>query len=154
MSARFKEARVGLRPASSDTVPVIGPSSEMPGLFYATGHYRNGILLAPLTAVMLADGIIDGRWHRTARRDQPGPLPRPRRRFARRLERRATRERSYLEDRMPRLNDAEIEQGPAPLTGWKRDAHLIRKQYLPLVSRRARVSREARIRLRSGRSSP
>jgi glycine oxidase len=64
MSARFKEARVGLRPASSDTVPVIGPAPEMPGLFYATGHYRNGILLAPLTAVMLADGILDGRWHR------------------------------------------------------------------------------------------
>jgi glycine oxidase len=64
MSARFKEARVGLRPASSDTVPVIGPSPEMPGLFYATGHYRNGILLAPLTAVMLADGILEGRWHR------------------------------------------------------------------------------------------
>ena len=34
----------------SDTVPIIGPSPEMPGLFYATGHYRNGILLAPLTA--------------------------------------------------------------------------------------------------------
>ena len=30
---------------------------------------------------------------------------------------------------MPRLNDAEIEQGLASLTGWKRDAHLIRKQY-------------------------
>jgi glycine oxidase len=64
MSARFKEARVGLRPATTDTVPVIGPSPDMPGLFYATGHYRNGILLAPLTAVMLADGILEGRWHR------------------------------------------------------------------------------------------
>jgi glycine oxidase len=64
MSARFKEARVGLRPATTDTVPVIGPSPSMPGLFYATGHYRNGILLAPLTAVMLADGILEGRWHR------------------------------------------------------------------------------------------
>jgi glycine oxidase len=64
MSARFKEARVGLRPATTDTVPVIGPSPEMPGLFYATGHYRNGILLAPLTAMMLADGILEGRWHR------------------------------------------------------------------------------------------
>jgi 4a-hydroxytetrahydrobiopterin dehydratase len=30
---------------------------------------------------------------------------------------------------MPRLNDAEIEQGLAKLTGWKRDAHFIRKQY-------------------------
>lgn len=64
MSARFKEARVGLRPATTDTVPVIGLSPSMPGLFYATGHYRNGILLAPLTAVMLADGILEGRWHR------------------------------------------------------------------------------------------
>jgi glycine oxidase len=64
MSARFKEARVGLRPATTDTMPVIGPSPEMPGLFYATGHYRNGILLAPLTAMMLADGILEGRWHR------------------------------------------------------------------------------------------
>ena len=56
---------------------------------------------------------------------------------------------------MPRLTDAEIEQGLASLTGWKRDAHLIRKQYtFRLVPRRARVSRAARVRLRGGGSSP
>jgi glycine/D-amino acid oxidase-like deaminating enzyme len=33
----------------------------MRGMFYATGHYRNGVLLAPLTAVMLADLLLEGR---------------------------------------------------------------------------------------------
>ena len=37
----------GLRPRAADGLPVIGPS-EVEGLFYATGHYRNGILLAPI----------------------------------------------------------------------------------------------------------
>lgn len=60
-TARFEEVRVGLRPATADELPVIGPSSTMPGLYYATGHYRNGVLLAPLTALMLADLIVDGR---------------------------------------------------------------------------------------------
>lgn len=43
------ETWVGHRPGSRDDAPVIGPS-PMPGLIYATGHHRNGILLAPLTA--------------------------------------------------------------------------------------------------------
>jgi glycine oxidase len=62
-SAAFKEGRVGLRPGTPDTLPIIGPSADVPGLFYATGHYRNGILLAPLTAMLMADGILEGRWH-------------------------------------------------------------------------------------------
>ena len=33
----------------------------MPNLMYATGHYRNGILLAPLTATLVADAILDDR---------------------------------------------------------------------------------------------
>jgi len=33
----------------------------MPQLFYATGHYRNGVLLAPLTATLVADLVVDGR---------------------------------------------------------------------------------------------
>jgi glycine oxidase len=33
----------------------------MPRVFYATGHYRNGVLLAPLTALAVADLILDGR---------------------------------------------------------------------------------------------
>jgi glycine oxidase len=59
--ATFLEARAGLRPATSDGLPIIGPSSVLQGLVYATGHYRNGILLAPLTAQLIADYIVDGR---------------------------------------------------------------------------------------------
>jgi glycine oxidase len=50
----------GLRPATPDHLPIIGPSSK-PGLFYATGHYRNGVLLAPITALILADLIESGK---------------------------------------------------------------------------------------------
>ena len=60
-AAIFEEARAGLRPATSDELPIIGPSSTMRGVYYATGHYRNGVLLAPLTAVMAADFLVDGR---------------------------------------------------------------------------------------------
>ena len=60
-AATFKEVRVGLRPATADELPIVGRSSTMPAVFYATGHYRNGVLLAPLTAIMLADLILDGR---------------------------------------------------------------------------------------------
>jgi glycine oxidase len=57
--AGFLGARVGLRPASPDTLPIIGRSSRVPGLVYATGHYRNGVLLAPLTAELVAR-IVSG----------------------------------------------------------------------------------------------
>ena len=59
--ASFKEARVGLRPATPDELPVIGPSAAVPGLVYACGHFRSGILLAPLTAVLVADLMVDRR---------------------------------------------------------------------------------------------
>ena len=59
--ASFKEARVGLRPATPDELPVIGPSAVVPGLVYACGHFRNGILLAPLTAAVVADLVVDRR---------------------------------------------------------------------------------------------
>ncbi|PYQ79397.1 MAG: glycine oxidase ThiO, partial [Acidobacteria bacterium] len=39
----------------------IGASSAASGLMYATGHYRNGVLLAPLTAQLVADAMLDGR---------------------------------------------------------------------------------------------
>jgi glycine oxidase len=45
----FVEARAGMRPATPDNAPVIGPG-ELDGLFLATGHYRNGVLQAPITA--------------------------------------------------------------------------------------------------------
>jgi glycine oxidase len=58
--SQFNGARVGLRPATPDEMPIIGRSNEHPGLFYATGHFRNGILLAPLTAQLIADLVLDG----------------------------------------------------------------------------------------------
>ncbi len=48
------ECSAGLRPGSPDNAPFVG-WSELPGLAVATGHYRNGILLAPLTAEAVAD---------------------------------------------------------------------------------------------------
>jgi glycine oxidase len=59
--ATFVGARVGLRPATADEMPIIGRSARMPGLVYATGHYRNGVLLAPLTARAVADLVLDNR---------------------------------------------------------------------------------------------
>lgn len=49
----------GLRPRAADGLPVLGPCAEIDGVFYATGHYRNGILLTPITAQLLAEAIID-----------------------------------------------------------------------------------------------
>jgi glycine oxidase len=60
-ASAFRAARVGLRPASADDLPVVGASTMLPGLMYATGHYRNGVLLAPLTAQLVADAVLDGR---------------------------------------------------------------------------------------------
>lgn len=51
----------GLRPRSPDGLPVIGELTEAKGVFAATAHFRNGILLAPLTARIIADLIIDKR---------------------------------------------------------------------------------------------
>ncbi len=59
--ATFHGARVGFRPATPDGLPIIGASHRMPGLIYATGHFRNGVLLAPLTAELVATLALDGR---------------------------------------------------------------------------------------------
>jgi glycine/D-amino acid oxidase-like deaminating enzyme len=58
-SARIIEARVGLRPATPDELPVIGPDAQVPGLIHAAGHYRNGVLLAPITAKVIGDWIVE-----------------------------------------------------------------------------------------------
>ena len=50
----------GLRPRAADGLPVIGESQEVKKLFYATGHYRNGILLAPLTGEIVSALVSDG----------------------------------------------------------------------------------------------
>lgn len=55
------DAWAGLRPrALADELPVLGQSSETRGLYYATAHYRNGILLAPITGELIADEITGG----------------------------------------------------------------------------------------------
>lgn len=48
----------GFRPATPDELPILG-TSHCQNLTLATGHYRNGILLAPITAVLLADSILE-----------------------------------------------------------------------------------------------
>ncbi|MCC6779016.1 MAG: glycine oxidase ThiO [Hyphomicrobiales bacterium] len=53
------EMWVGHRPGSRDDAPILGAAS-LPGLFYATGHHRNGILLTPVTADAIAALILDG----------------------------------------------------------------------------------------------
>ena len=54
------ETWAGLRPGSHDGRPYLGPTA-LDGYLVATGHYRNGILLAPLTARLIADFVVDGR---------------------------------------------------------------------------------------------
>ena len=49
----------GLRPKAPDGLPVLGPCGEIDGLIYATGHYRNGILLAPITGELIAKAIVE-----------------------------------------------------------------------------------------------
>jgi glycine oxidase len=54
------EAVAGLRPGTPDNAPVLGPSS-LPGLVLATGHFRAGVLLAPVTADVITDYLATQR---------------------------------------------------------------------------------------------
>ncbi|MHC6628690.1 glycine oxidase ThiO [Streptomyces globosus] len=53
------EALAGLRPGSPDNAPLLGPTA-LPGLHLATGHYRNGVLLTPLTGDAMAELLATG----------------------------------------------------------------------------------------------
>ena len=55
----FEEAYASLRPCSPDNAPVIGPTA-LDGLVIATGHHRNGVLLAPVTADLVAELVTTG----------------------------------------------------------------------------------------------
>lgn len=55
----FLETWVGHRPASFDSLPVIGPSCVTENLYFATGHYRNGILMTPITVDLLSAVIVN-----------------------------------------------------------------------------------------------
>jgi glycine oxidase len=60
------EMWVGHRPGSRDDAPILGPAA-LDGLIYATGHHRNGILLAPVTADTIARLVLDGTLDPTIR---------------------------------------------------------------------------------------
>ncbi len=55
----IEELSAGLRPGTPDNAPIIGPG-ELSGLFWATGHYRNGVLLAPVTTQLIAS-LLSGK---------------------------------------------------------------------------------------------
>jgi glycine oxidase len=58
--AEIVETWAGLRPGTPDNLPVLGPT-DIEGLLIATGHYRNGILLAPVTLQLLRQWILSGQ---------------------------------------------------------------------------------------------
>ena len=59
-SARVEESWAGLRPDSPDHLPIIGPT-DLDGLLIATGHFRSGILLAPITARLVREWVTQQR---------------------------------------------------------------------------------------------
>ncbi|MEU0413270.1 glycine oxidase ThiO [Streptomyces griseorubiginosus] len=65
------ETRAGLRPGSPDNAPLLGPT-DLPGLLLATGHYRNGVLLTPVTGDAMAHVLTTGELPEVARPFTPG----------------------------------------------------------------------------------
>ena len=60
-AATLVETWAGLRPGTSDDLPIIGEDPRAARVFYATGHFRNGILLAPVTADVVAGLVLGER---------------------------------------------------------------------------------------------
>lgn len=58
-STAFLQAWAGLRPASPDGLPLLGPVPHWEGVSLAAGHFRNGILLAPITAKLMANWLTE-----------------------------------------------------------------------------------------------
>ncbi|MFF5251570.1 glycine oxidase ThiO [Streptomyces leeuwenhoekii] len=65
------ETRAGLRPGSPDNAPLLGPTA-LEGLLLATGHYRNGVLLTPVTGDVMAHVLTTGELPAEARAFTPG----------------------------------------------------------------------------------
>jgi glycine oxidase len=67
--ARIEETWAGLRPDSPDHLPIIGPT-DVEGLLIATGHFRSGILLTPVTARLIREWVSEGKvsvdWERVS----------------------------------------------------------------------------------------
>lgn len=58
-TAEISSIRTGLRPKGPDDLPLLGPSRVVPGLIYATAHYRNGVLFTPLTVELVRQLVFD-----------------------------------------------------------------------------------------------
>ena len=58
-AARIEETWAGLRPDSPDHLPILGPT-DLDGLLLATGHFRSGILLTPITARLIREWVTEG----------------------------------------------------------------------------------------------
>ena len=56
---QFRRAWAGLRPDTADHLPILGYAA-VENLVFATGHFRNGILLAPVTAQLTAELVLTG----------------------------------------------------------------------------------------------
>jgi len=67
----FESVEVGLRPGSRDHLPIIGPTA-VSGLHFATGHFRHGILLSPVTAQAVCEGVTRGRYPASVKAFYPG----------------------------------------------------------------------------------
>jgi glycine oxidase len=67
--ARVEETWAGLRPDTPDHLPIVGPT-DVEGLLIATGHFRSGILLAPITARLLREWVtaqpVSVNWDRVS----------------------------------------------------------------------------------------
>lgn len=59
-NARIEETWAGLRPDSADHLPILGPT-DLEGLMMATGHFRSGILLTPVTARLIREWVTEQR---------------------------------------------------------------------------------------------
>jgi glycine oxidase len=57
LELEIEETLSGLRPATPDNAPAIGPAAGLDGLLWAAGHHRNGVLLTPVTADLLAGAL-------------------------------------------------------------------------------------------------
>ncbi len=71
--AEMSSVRTGLRPKGPDDLPILGQSKAVPGLIYATAHYRNGVLFTPLTVQLVRDVVFDRPPDPALRDLDPGP---------------------------------------------------------------------------------
>ncbi|HWO73309.1 MAG TPA: FAD-dependent oxidoreductase, partial [Dehalococcoidia bacterium] len=60
-TAPQRRAWAGLRPGSPDDLPIMGPLPGWENVWVSTGHFRNGILLAPVSGLLIAESVLAGR---------------------------------------------------------------------------------------------